>query len=115
MGALDWLLGSARSTKTALTWVGMAVALRAVQVQLGDSPAGAATRRALDRVRSRFGGKRWDVMFELLGDNAGIALGALHAGDPGDVEVDTSHAGSLACARVIASRVAPAPGPAGRP
>jgi chloramphenicol 3-O-phosphotransferase len=32
-----------------------------------------------------------------------------------DVQVDASHAESLAGARVIASRVAPAPGPAGRP
>jgi hypothetical protein len=60
---------------------GMAVALGAVHAQLGDSPAGAAARRALDRVRSRFDGQRWGVMFELLGGNAGIALGALHAGD----------------------------------
>jgi Lanthionine synthetase C-like protein len=145
LGALDWLLGSARSTEAGLTWavavpgaepnftlyhgaagivlalleaqqhfrddrygdaalrgaaaiaaaadheedcslyfglVGMAVALHAVDVQLGDSSAGAAARRAQDRVRSRFDGQRWGVMFELLGGNAGIALGALHAGDP---------------------------------
>lgn len=144
LGALDWLLGSARSTKEGLTWAaavpgdeanftlyhgsagivltlleaqrhfgddrygdaairgaaaiaaaadrdencslyfglaGMAVALHAVHVQLGDSSAGATARRALDRVRSRFDGQRWGVMFELLGGNAGIALGALHAGD----------------------------------
>ena len=61
---------------------GLAVALHAVHAQLGDSSAGAAARRALDRVRSRFDGQRWGVMFELLGGNAGIALGALHAGDP---------------------------------
>ncbi len=145
LGALDWLLGSARSTKEGLTWAGtvpgaepdfslyhgaagivltllearqhygddrygdaamrsaaaiaaaahdeessslyfglagMAVALHAVHVQLGDSSAGAAARRALDRVRSRFDGQRWGVMFELLGGNAGIALGALQADDP---------------------------------
>jgi hypothetical protein len=144
-GALDWLLGSARSTGAGLTWAatvpgaeanfslyhgaagivlalleaqrhfgddrygdaalrgaaaiaaaadheedcslyfglaGIAVALHAVHVQLGDSAAGAAARRALDQVRSRFDGQRWGVMFELLGGNAGIALGALHAGDP---------------------------------
>jgi Lanthionine synthetase C-like protein len=145
LGALDWLLGSARSTNEGLTWAaavpgaeasftlyhgsagivltlleaqrhfgddrygdaalrgaasiaaaadheencslyfglaGMAAALHAVHVQLGDSSAGAAARRACDRVRSRFDGQRWGVMFELLGGNAGIALGALHAGDP---------------------------------
>ena len=60
---------------------GMAVALHAVDVQLGDSSAGAAARRALDLVRSRFDGQRWGKMFELLGGNAGIALGALHVGD----------------------------------
>ena len=61
---------------------GVAVALHAVHVQLGDSCAGAAARRALGRVRSLFDGERWGVMFELLGGNAGIALGALHIGDP---------------------------------
>ncbi len=145
LGALDWLLGSARSTEEGLTWAaavpgaepdftlyhgsagivlallegqrhfgddrygdaalrgaaaiaaaadheencslysglaGMAVALHAVHVQLGGSSAGALARRALDRVRSRFDGQRWGVMFELLGGNAGIALGALQADDP---------------------------------
>jgi hypothetical protein len=61
---------------------GMAVALHAVHVQLGNSSAGAAERRALDQVWSRFDGQRWGVIFELLGGNAGIALGALQAGDP---------------------------------
>jgi hypothetical protein len=37
--------------------------------------------RALDRVRDRFDGQRWNEMFELFMGNAGIALGALHAGD----------------------------------
>jgi hypothetical protein len=146
LGALDWLLGSARSTEAGLTWAaagpggeadftlyqgsagivlalleaqrhfgddrygdaavrgaaaiaaaagheegsslyfglaGLAVALRAVHAQLGDAPAGLAAARALDRVRSRFDGQRWGEMFELLGGNAGIALGALHAGDAG--------------------------------
>jgi lantibiotic modifying enzyme len=145
LGALKWLLGSARSTEAGLTWAatvpgaeanfslyhgaagivlaflearqhfgddrygdaamraaaaisaavdyeascslyfglaGMAVALHAVHVQLGDSAAGAAARRALDQVRARFDGERWGVMFELLGGNAGVALGALHADDP---------------------------------
>lgn len=61
---------------------GKAVALQAVHVQLGDAAAGAAARRALDRVRSEFDGQRWGPMFELLSGNAGIALGALHAGYP---------------------------------
>lgn len=145
LGALDWLLNSARSTKEGLTWAatvpgveadftlyhgsagivlalleaqqhfgddrygdaalrgaaaiavaagheencslyfglaGLAAALHAVHIRLGDSPAGAAARRALDRVRSRFDGQRWGAMFELLGGNAGIALGALQAGAP---------------------------------
>jgi hypothetical protein len=55
--------------------VGVAVALRA----LGrDEAAG----RALNRVRQRVSGQRWNSMFELLIGNAGIGLGALHAGDP---------------------------------
>jgi hypothetical protein len=145
LGALDWLLGSARGTGSGLTWpvtvpgdgpnftlyhgsagivqvlleaqrhfgddrygdaavrgsaaiaaavddeddcslyfglAGVAVALHAVHVQLGDSPSDAAAGRALDKVRSRFDGQRWGPMFELLSGNAGIALGALHAGDP---------------------------------
>ena len=53
---------------------GVAVALRA----LGhDEPAD----RALQLVRSRFDGRGWGPMHELLSGNAGIALGALHAGD----------------------------------
>ena len=144
LGALDWLLSSARATDAGLTWAaavpgaeasfslyhgaagvvlalleahrhfgddrygdaavrgaaaiaaaaddeencslyfglaGMAAALQAVHTRLGPSSAGAAARRALDQVRSRFDGQRWSSMFELLGGNAGIALGALHAGD----------------------------------
>jgi len=46
---------------------------------------------------------------------AALQATIVHEGVRYDVEVDTSHAESLACARVIASRVAPAPGPAGRP
>jgi hypothetical protein len=140
LGALNWLLGSARGTGADLTWgaavpgaeadfslyhgaagivlalleaqrhfgddrygdaatrgaaaiavaadheescslyfglAGLAVALHAVHAQLGDSFAGAAARRALEVARSRFDGQRWGAMFELLGGNAGIALGAL--------------------------------------
>jgi hypothetical protein len=61
---------------------GMAVALRAVDDLFGDSLAAAAADRALGLVRSRFDGERWSDQFELLGGNAGIALGALGAGDP---------------------------------
>jgi hypothetical protein len=53
---------------------GVAVALRA----LGRN---AAADRALKRVRDRFDGQRWNQMFELFIGNAGIGLGALHAGD----------------------------------
>lgn len=60
---------------------GAAVALRAVHDLLGDEPSARAADRALSRVRSRFDGRRWGEMFELLNGNAGIALGALHAGD----------------------------------
>ncbi|MFC9283396.1 lanthionine synthetase LanC family protein [Streptomyces collinus] len=54
---------------------GMAVALRAVHQVLGDAAAGHAADRAWGQVRSRFDGTRWGVQFELLGGNAGIALG----------------------------------------
>ncbi len=60
---------------------GTAVALRAVHGLLGDPAADRAAARVLSRVRSRFDGRRWGAMFELLFGNAGIALGALHAGD----------------------------------
>ena len=53
---------------------GVAVALRA-------SGRDAAADRALDRIRRRFDGQRWNEMFELFMGNAGIGLGALHAGD----------------------------------
>jgi hypothetical protein len=53
---------------------GVAVALRALDRD-------AAADRALQRVRERFDGTRWNEMFELLVGNAGIGLGALHAGD----------------------------------
>lgn len=53
---------------------GVAVALRA----LGRDTA---ADRALNRVHHRFDGRRWNRMFELLTGNAGIGLGASHAGD----------------------------------
>jgi hypothetical protein len=60
---------------------GMAVALHAVGDRLDDHASAAAAGRALQLVCSRFDGERWGEQFELLGGNAGIALGALSAGD----------------------------------
>lgn len=60
---------------------GMALVLRTVHEELGDAAAGAASDRALRLVRSRFDGMRWGDLFELMGGNAGIGLGALMAGD----------------------------------
>ncbi|CAL9503659.1 lanthionine synthetase LanC family protein [Streptomyces sp. enrichment culture] len=61
---------------------GLALVLRTVGTELGDPAAGAAADRALALVRSRFDGHRWGPLFELMGGNAGIGLGALLAGDP---------------------------------
>ena len=60
---------------------GLAFALREVGDMLGDRQADRAAVSALDLVRSRFDGQRWADQFELLGGNAGIALGAARAGD----------------------------------
>ncbi|MFJ6985497.1 MULTISPECIES: lanthionine synthetase LanC family protein [unclassified Streptomyces] len=60
---------------------GIALVLRSVERELGDRAAGTAADRALEQVRSRFDGTRWGELFELMGGNAGIALGALAAGD----------------------------------
>ncbi|MFE5814525.1 lanthionine synthetase LanC family protein [Streptomyces sp. NPDC056479] len=59
---------------------GMALALRAVHDDLGDKAAGTAAGRALELVRAGFDGTRWGELFELMGGNAGIGLGALLAG-----------------------------------
>ncbi len=61
---------------------GLALVLRAVHAELGDPASGEAADRALHLVRSRFDGTRWGELFELMGGNAGIGLGALLAGDP---------------------------------
>ncbi|WP_217167223.1 lanthionine synthetase LanC family protein [Streptomyces sp. AC512_CC834] len=61
---------------------GLALVLRTVHAELGDTAAGEAADRALRLVRSRFDGARWGTLFELMGGNAGIGLGALLAGDP---------------------------------
>ncbi|MFJ3310685.1 lanthionine synthetase LanC family protein [Streptomyces sp. NPDC086549] len=60
---------------------GVALVLRTLHEELGDTAAGAAADRALELVRSRFDGARWGELFELMGGNAGIGLGALLAGD----------------------------------
>ncbi len=60
---------------------GLAFALREVHRLLGDRSADQAAARSLDLLRSRFDGERWSGQFELLGGNAGIALGAARAGD----------------------------------
>lgn len=60
---------------------GVALVLRTLHEELGDAAAGAAADRALRLVRSRFDGTRWGELFELMGGNAGIGLGALLAGD----------------------------------
>ncbi|MGX1512943.1 lanthionine synthetase LanC family protein [Streptomyces collinus] len=61
---------------------GLALVLRSVHDSLGDAAPGEAADRALGLVRSRFDGTRWGELFELMGGNAGIGLGALLAGDP---------------------------------
>jgi lanthionine synthetase-like protein len=60
---------------------GMALALQSVHEVLGDATARVSAARALELVRERFDGDRWSDQFELLGGNAGIALGALSVGD----------------------------------
>ncbi|GAB3594504.1 hypothetical protein GCM10027446_18550 [Angustibacter peucedani] len=60
---------------------GAAVALHAVAAATGDETSAAAVRPVLDDVRRRFDGERWADQFELLGGNAGIALGALACDD----------------------------------
>lgn len=60
---------------------GIALVLRTVHRDLGSPAADAAADRALARVRSRFDGTRWGDLFELMGGNAGIGLGALLCGD----------------------------------
>ncbi len=61
---------------------GLALVLRTVHAELGDTASGEAADRALRLVRSRFDGTRWGELFELMGGNAGIGLGALLCGDP---------------------------------
>ncbi|MGA7987008.1 MAG: lanthionine synthetase LanC family protein [Candidatus Dormiibacterota bacterium] len=78
-----WLAGQLDDSGSGLYLglTGTAFALSAVARVLGDEKAGAASRRALEIVRSRFDGQRWNEFTELFNGHAGIALGALAAGD----------------------------------
>ena len=73
-GVLSGQVGGMENCSLYFGLAGVAVALRA----LGRDTA---ADRALSRVRDRFDGQRWNEMFELFTGNAGIGLGALHAGD----------------------------------
>lgn len=72
----DWYLHSLY-----LGLTGMAAALDAVHTALGDAASGAAARRALDRVRAAHDGTGWGPKTDVIGGDAGIALGALACGD----------------------------------
>lgn len=61
--------------------MGIAVALQSVHEVLGDDRARANVEKIVERVRTQFDGDRWGTQFEMLGGNAGIALGALRVGD----------------------------------
>ena len=60
---------------------GMAFALHTLGEQYADEGCQRSAQRALSHVRTRFDGVRWGEQIELLGGNAGIALGALAMGD----------------------------------
>lgn len=62
--------------------MGTAVALRAVADRCDDRSLEQAVGRALAAVRASFDGERWGPQFDLIGGNAGIALAALHLGEP---------------------------------
>jgi Lanthionine synthetase C-like protein len=78
-----WLTQQLDDTESGLYLglTGTAFALSAVERSLRDTDAGNASRRALDSVRTRFDGVRWNGFTELLYGHAGIALGALVTGD----------------------------------
>lgn len=74
---LDVLSARVDQTDDASLYFGLAgIALCLHQLERDD-----AARRALTRIGASFDGLRWNNMFELLMGNAGIGLGALHAGD----------------------------------
>lgn len=72
--ALDAMVETLEDCSLYFGLAGVAVALRA----LGRD---SAADRALSRIRDSFDGQRWNEMFELFMGNAGIGVGALHAGD----------------------------------
>ena len=61
--------------------MGIAVALQSVHEVLGGDGARSNVEKILERVRTQFDGERWGTQFEMMGGNAGIALGALRVGD----------------------------------
>lgn len=75
--AADTLTASVERVEDCSLYFGLA----GVAVALRMSGRDEAADSALTRIRDRFDGHRWNNMFELLSGNAGIALGALHAGD----------------------------------
>jgi lantibiotic modifying enzyme len=60
---------------------GIAFALHSVARQLDDRDAGRKAEQAMAQVGATFDGERWGPQFDLLGGNAGVALGALALGD----------------------------------
>lgn len=81
-GGLDWLLRMARETPDGPAWTSHPGSDEIdLADQLNNGAAKQAARRALARVRVFFDGERWGPQFDLLGGNAGIALGALRVGD----------------------------------
>ena len=73
----DALVAAVATTENCSLYFGLAGAAFALRALGRDDSADVA----LDRIRERFDGERWNEMFELLMGNAGIALGALAAGD----------------------------------
>lgn len=73
----DHLAAQVDSTENCSLYFGLAGTALTLQALGRTEPAD----HALQRIRRRFDGQRWNEMFELLMGNAGIALGALHAGD----------------------------------
>ncbi|KQX66909.1 lanthionine synthetase C family protein [Angustibacter sp. Root456] len=74
---VDALAGHVDGEENASLYFGLAGMAFALRVLGRDD----AAERALAGVRAGFDGERWNDMFELLVGNAGIALGALHAGE----------------------------------
>jgi hypothetical protein len=60
---------------------GHGVAVHSIGSALGDERLARAGAELLHDLHGRFDGDGWSEMLELIGGNAGIALGALHVGD----------------------------------